>query len=129
MDTIADMLTRMRNAIMAKKDVVEIPASRLKKEIARVLREEGYIANYRIFEDGKAGQLKILLRYSNAREPAILRLIKVSHASRRIYRQWNELTTRHDAFATSIVSTSKGVMTAKKAKNLKIGGEVLLKVW
>ncbi len=129
MDPIAEMLTRMRNALTAKKDVVEVPASKMKKEIVRVLREEGYIANYRLFEDGKSGQLKILLRYDTAKEPAIVRLVRVSKSSRRVYRGWQDLLRKSDSYATSIISTPRGVMTARKARSLKVGGEVLLRVW
>ena len=128
-DPIADMLTRIRNGLGARHPRVEMPSSKLRVELARILKEEGYIANYRLFEDGKAGQLKILLRYDNAKEPAIGRLIRVSKSSHRVYRGWQDLIKKSDSYATSIVSTSRGVMTARKAKSLKMGGEVLLKVW
>ncbi|MBI2070884.1 MAG: 30S ribosomal protein S8 [Elusimicrobia bacterium] len=129
MDTISDMLTRIRNAVQAKKEVVEIPSSRMKKEIARVLKEEGYIANFKIFEDGKAGTLKILLRYTREKEPAITRIERVSKPSRRIYRSYQEADGGAQELGTVILSTSKGIVTSRQAKTLKVGGEILAKVW
>ncbi|MBI4668446.1 MAG: 30S ribosomal protein S8 [Elusimicrobia bacterium] len=129
MDPISDMLTRMRNALKAKKEIVEIPHSRIKREIARILREEGYISNFRVFEDGKAGILKILLRYTKEKEPAIFKIERVSRPSCRVYCNWRGMGGVRQDMATMILSTPKGVVTARQAKDLKIGGEVLLKVW
>ena len=128
MDTIADMIVRMRNALRAKKEVVEIPSSRIKKEIARILKDEGYISNYKVFDNGKAGQLKILFRYTQDKEPVLSDLRRVSKPSRRIYRGWEELGDDSDGFSVAIVSTSKGIMTDRQARQMKVGGEVLARV-
>ena len=129
MDPISDMLTRVRNALQAKKEVVEMPSSRMKKEIARVLKDEGYISNFKVFDDGRSGILKILLRYTREKEPAISRIERVSKPSRRIYRSSQDLDAKETMVATSILTTPKGVVTARQAKDLCVGGEVLLTVW
>ncbi|MBI4064050.1 MAG: 30S ribosomal protein S8 [Elusimicrobia bacterium] len=131
MDPISDMLTGIRNALTAKKEVVGLPSSRVKREIARILKEEGFVSNYKVFEDGKAGTLKILLRYTKDKEPAISGISRVSKPSCRIYRSYKNLsgTTARGAYSTVVLSTSKGILTARQAKSLKLGGEVLLEVW
>ncbi|MBI4368821.1 MAG: 30S ribosomal protein S8 [Elusimicrobia bacterium] len=129
MDPISDMLTRMRNALRSRKEVIEVPANGVKKEIARILKEEGYISNFKIFDDGKSGMLKILLRYSKDKEPAIAGIERVSRPSRRVYRSFRDLSSPVRGFATSVVSTPKGVLTGRQAENLKVGGEVILRVW
>ncbi|MEK7287259.1 MAG: 30S ribosomal protein S8 [Elusimicrobiota bacterium] len=129
MDPISDMLTSVRNALRARKEVVEMPSSRMKREIARVLKDEGYVANYKVFEDGKSGLLKILLRYTKEKEPAIVGIARVSKPSCRIYSTIRDLDSDLNWFTTTVLSTCKGIMTARQAIDRKVGGEVLLKVW
>src|SRR3989338_2331162 len=99
MDPIADMLTRIRNAVRANKEVVEVPTSKLKREIARVLKEEGFVSHYRTFENGKQGLLKILLRYTNEKEPVLAGIERVSKSSRRVYRGWQEIGKPSEGFS------------------------------
>ena len=128
-DVIADMLTRVRNALIAKHDVVEIPASNEKKEIARILLEEGYIKSYEIVDDGKQGMIHITLKYGANKEKVISGLQRVSKPGLRVYAGRDELPRVLKGLGIAIVSTSKGIMTDKKARAEKIGGEVLAFVW
>jgi len=125
-DPIADYLTRVRNAIKAKHRVVEIPASNLKKEMTRILFEKGYILNYKYVEDGPQGAIKIALKYDPVNKVnAIKKLIRVSTPGLRQYVGYKEMPRVLNGLGIAIVSTSKGVMTDKEARNLKVGGEVL----
>ena len=129
-DTIADMLTRIRNASSAKHDSVDIPASNMKKAIAQILVDEGYIKNYQIIEDGKQGIIRVTLKYSGAsRTPVIQGLRRVSKPGLRIYSSSEEMPRVMKGIGTAIVSTSKGVMTDKKARAEHVGGEVLAFIW
>ncbi len=129
-DTIADMLTRIRNASSAKHDSVDIPASNMKKAIAQILVDEGYVKNYSIIEDGKQGMIRINLKYQGAsRTPVILGLRRVSKPGLRIYSSSEDMPKVMKGIGTAIVSTSKGVMTDKKARQENVGGEVLAFVW
>ena len=128
-DVIADMLTRIRNANSAKHESVDIPASGVKKAIADILQEEGYIDGYQIIEDGKQGVIRIALKYGNNKEKVISGLKRVSKPGLRIYAGAEELPRVLKGLGIAIVSTSKGVMTDKEARKLKIGGEVLAFVW
>lgn len=130
-DPIADYLTRLRNAIKANHRVVEIPASNLKKEITRILFEQGYILNYKFVENGTpAGAIKIALKYDNAdRVSAIAGLKRVSRPGLRQYTGYKEMPRVLNGLGIAILSTSKGVMTNKKAAEEKIGGEVLCYVY
>ncbi|MDR2823898.1 MAG: 30S ribosomal protein S8 [Prevotellaceae bacterium] len=125
-DPIADYLTRVRNAVKANHRVVEIPASNLKKEMTRILFEKGYILNYKYVEDGPQGAIKIALKYDPVNKVnAIKKLIRVSTPGLRQYVGYKEMPRVLNGLGIAIVSTSKGVMTDKEARNLKIGGEVL----
>jgi len=129
-DTIADMLTRIRNASSAKHDSVDIPASNMKKAIAQILVDEGYIKNYQIIEDGKQGIIRVTLKYSGtSRTPVIQGLRRVSKPGLRIYSSSEEMPRVMKGIGTAIVSTSKGVMTDKKARAEHVGGEVLAFIW
>ena len=129
-DTIADMLTRIRNASSAKHDSVDIPASNMKKAIAQILVDEGYIKNYQVIEDGKQGIIRVALKYSGAsRTPVIQGLRRVSKPGLRIYSSSEEMPRVMKGIGTAIVSTSKGVMTDKKARAEHVGGEVLAFIW
>lgn len=130
-DPIADLLTRIRNAIMAGHKVVEAPASNLKKEIARILFEKGYILSYKVVEgEGKQGILKIALKYNQkTKRPAIKELQRVSRPGLRHYADVEELPRILNGLGVAIISTSKGLMTDKEARKEKIGGEVLCYVY
>ena len=127
-DPIADMLTRIRNACSAKLPVVNIPASNLKQEIARVLKEKGFIKKYVVVEDGKQGIIKVLLRYTDG-VPAIQGIQRVSRPGLRRYSNVETLPRVLNGLGYAILSTSQGVMTDHEARKQKVGGEVLCKVW
>ena len=128
-DVIADMLTRIRNANSAKLETVDIPASGMKKSIADILKEEGYIASYQIIEDGKQGVIRITLKYGRGKQKVIQGLRRVSKPGLRIYSNCEDMPKVMNGLGIAIVSTSKGVMTDKKARELHVGGEVLAFVW
>ena len=128
-DPVADMLTRIRNANAAKHDTVDIPASNMKKSIARILLEEGYIRNYRVEDDGLQGVLHITLKYNAGKEKVITGLKRVSKPGLRVYAGADELPKVLRGLGVAIISTSKGVMTDRKARELHVGGEVLAFVW
>ena len=129
-DPIADYLTRVRNAIMAKHRIVEIPASNLKKEITKILFEKGYILNYKFVEDGPQGTIKVALKYDAANKvSAIKKLIRVSRPGMRKYTGYKDMPRVINGLGIAIISTSRGVMTNKEAAEQKIGGEVLCYVY
>lgn len=127
-DPIADMLTRIRNAANARFDTVNVPASKMKKAIAEILLTEGYIKSYTTAEDSGQGMITISLKY-NAREKAVKGLKRVSKPGLRVYAGSEELPKVLNGLGTAIISTSKGVMTDKKARELHVGGEVLAFIW
>ena len=127
-DPIADMFTRIRNANAAKHICVDVPASNVKKAIAEILLEEGYIKNYQIIEDGKQDIIRIALKY-NGKERAISGIKRVSTPGLRIYKNKEELPKVLKGLGIAIVSTSKGIMTDKKARKENVGGEVMAFVW
>lgn len=127
-DPIADMLTRIRNAGAARHDSVDVPASKMKKSIAQILLDEGYVKSFQIVEDGAQGLIRITLKY-NGRQQAISGLKRVSKPGLRMYAGAQELPKVLRGLGVAIVSTSKGVMTDKKARELNVGGEVLAFVW
>ena len=129
-DTIADMLTRIRNASSAKHDSVDIPASNMKKAIAQILVDEGYVKEFKVIEDGKQGIIRIALKYQGAsRTPVLMGLRRVSKPGLRIYSSCEDMPKVMKGIGTAIVSTSKGVMTDKKARRENVGGEVLAFIW
>ena len=129
-DTIADMLTRIRNANSAKHDTVDIPASNMKKAIAQILVDEGYVKNYQVIEDGKQGVIRITLKYQGpSKTPVLLGLRRVSKPGLRIYSSSEDMPRVMKGIGTAIISTSKGVMTDKKARKEHVGGEVLAFIW
>jgi len=129
-DPIADFLTRIRNAVMAKHRVVEIPASNLKKEMTKVLFEKGYILNYKFEEDGPQGSIKIALKYHPVSKiPAIKNLTRISKPGLRKYFPSNELPRVLNGLGIAILSTNKGIMTDKEARQLNVGGEVLCYIY
>ena len=128
-DVIADMLTRIRNANSAKHATVDIPASNMKKAIAQILVEEGYVKSYEIIEDGKQGTIRVTLKYQANKQKVIRGLKRVSKPGLRIYAGCEDMPKVMNGLGIAIVSTSKGIMTDKKARATKIGGEVLAFVW
>ena len=128
-DPIADMLTRIRNANNAKHETVDVPASNMKKAIAQILLDEGYIKNYQIVDDGTQGVIHITLKYNPGKEKVITGLRRVSKPGLRVYVGADELPSVLRGLGIAIVSTSKGVMTDKKARAAHVGGEVLAVVW
>ncbi len=128
-DVIADMLTRIRNANDAKHETVDIPASNLKKSIAEILLNEGYIKAYQIVEDGKQGIIRVTLKYTAGKQQVIHGLRRVSKPGLRIYSNCEDMPRVMNGLGIAIVSTSKGVMTDKKARQNNVGGEILAFVW
>ena len=128
-DVIADMLTRIRNANDAKHETVDVPASNLKKSIAQILLDEGYIKAFQLVEDGKQGIIRITLKYAVGKQKVIHGLRRVSKPGLRIYSNCEDMPKVMNGLGIAIVSTSKGVMTDKKARQANVGGEVLAFVW
>lgn len=128
-DPVADMLTRIRNASKAKHEKVDIPSSTLKAEVARILKEEGYIKNVKMVADAKQGVIRIFLKYLPSNEAVITGIDRVSTPGRRMYVGTDEIPKVLNGFGIAIVSTSKGLMTDKAAREANVGGELLCKVW
>jgi len=128
-DAIADMLTRIRNANTAKHESVDVPASKIKKAIADILVDEGYIKSYQIIEDGKQGIIRISLKYGPGKQRIIQGIRRVSKPGLRKYSTCDEMPSVLRGLGIAIVSTSKGIMTGKTAKKENVGGEVLAFVW
>ena len=128
-DSIADMLTRIRNASSAKHDSVKIPASNMKKAIAQILVDEGYIKNYKLIEDGKQGVIRVTLKYGEGKSQVITGLRRVSKPGLRIYSNVEDMPKVMKGLGVAIVSTSKGVMTDREARKQNVGGEVLAFIW
>ena len=128
-DTIADMLTRIRNANSAKHDTVDIPASNMKKSIAQILVDEGYVKGFQVIEDGKQGVIRMTLKYGDNKTPVLTGLRRVSKPGLRIYTGCEDMPRVMKGLGIAILSTSKGVMTGKQAKAEKVGGEILAFVW
>ena len=128
-DTIADMLTRIRNASSAKHDSVDVPASNVKKSIAQILLDEGYISGFTVVDDGKQGVIKIALKYGPNKSQIITGLRRVSKPGLRIYSNVEDMPKVMRGLGIAIVSTSKGIMTDKQARRENVGGEVLAFIW
>ena len=128
-DVIADMLTRIRNASDAKHETVDVPASNMKKAIADILVEEGYIKGYQIIEDGRQGIIRITLKYGKGKTKTIQGLRRVSKPGLRVYSNCEDMPKVLGGLGIAIVSTSKGIVTDKKARELGVGGEVIAFVW
>ena len=128
-DSIADLLTRIRNANTQKHESVEIPASNLKKAIVQILLDEGYIKSFTVTEDGKQGVIKVVLKYTEDKAPVITGLRRVSKPGLRIYSDVENLPKVMKGLGIAIISTSKGVMTDRQARNENVGGEVVAYIW
>jgi small subunit ribosomal protein S8 len=128
-DPVSDMLTRIRNAIHAKREVVEVPFSKLKMGLVKLLEREGYLQTSSVAEDGRRGKILITLRYTQQKEPVINQVRRVSKPGRRVYVGYSEIKPVLGGMGTAILSTSKGLLTDKQAKEAKIGGELLCTIW
>ena len=128
-DTIADLLTRIRNASSAKHDTVDIPASNMKKAIVQILLDEGFIKNFAVIEDGKQGIIRVTLKYGENKTSAISGLRRVSKPGLRIYANVEEMPKVMKGLGIALISTSKGIMTDRQARKENVGGEVLAFVW
>ena len=128
-DTVADLLTRIRNANSAKHDTVDVPASNMKKAITQILLDEGYIKGYQVIEDGKQGIIHITLKYGANNTPVITGLRRVSKPGLRIYTNVEEMPRVLKGLGIAILSTNKGIMTDKQARKENVGGEVLAFIW
>ena len=128
-DPIADMLTRIRNANMVRHDKLEIPASKLKRDIADILKREGYIRDYEFIEDDKQGVIRIFLKYGPNNEHVIRGLKRISKPGRRVYAKATDVPRVLNGLGTAIVSTSKGVLTDKEARAQAVGGEIIASIW
>ena len=128
-DTIADMLTRIRNANQMRYEEVKVPASNIKKDIARILKEEGFIKDYKIENDNAQGTIVLTLKYTNKKERVITGLKRISKPGLRVYVKNTEIPKVLNGLGIAIISTSKGIMTDKEARKQNIGGEVLAYIW
>jgi len=128
-DPISDMLTRIRNATTVRHDRTDVPASKMKLEIAKILKQEGYIRTFKQLEDGPQGMIRIYLKYAEDGEPVIHGLRRVSTPGRRVYRRADDLPKVRNGLGVAVVSTNRGVLTDEQARGLRVGGEVLCEVW
>ena len=128
-DPVADMLTRVRNALKARHQKVDVPASKLKMEIARILKEEGFIVNYKLAEDGTQKTIRIYLKYTPANQPAIAKIERVSRPGCRVYVGSKEIPRVLGGLGVNILTTPRGVMTGRDARKENLGGELLCQVW
>jgi small subunit ribosomal protein S8 len=128
-DPISDLLTRIRNAHLAKHDRLDVPASKLKAELCRVLKDSGFVQDFRVIDGVPQGTLRVYLRYDEGGTPAIQHLHRVSKPGRRVYRKADDLRPVRNGLGVGIVSTSQGVLTDAEARQRRVGGEVLCEIW
>ena len=128
-DPVADMLTKVRNAVAARHEKVDVPASRLKLEIVKILKTEGYIKNFKKVQEDGRGIIRIILKYDDSNNPVIHGAKKISTPGRRVYSGYKELPRALNGYGTVIVSTSSGVTTGKKATEKMVGGELICSIW
>jgi len=129
MDTIGQFLTNIRNAGMARLEKVDVPASNLRKSIADILTQEGYLKSFKVAKDSKQGIMRLYIRYNEDGTPKLLNVQRVSKPGRRIYLKCDDLKNVRSGYGMSIISTTKGLMTNRKAKQHRLGGEVICEVW
>lgn len=129
MDPISDMITGIRNANLKGKDYVDVPSSKVKQNIVKLLKDEGFVKGYRYIEDNKQGNIRVYLKYGANKEKAIRSIKKVSKPSRKVYMKTTDIPRVKSGVGTVIVSTSKGVMTGEKAREQKLGGEIMCEIW
>ena len=128
-DPIADMLTRMRNAVLMRRREVQIPASKLRTEIARILKEEGFIRNYKVIKDGPQGILAVTLKYTEGNQSVLAGARRISKPGCRVYCTKDTIPKVYNGLGLAVISTSKGILTGAKCEELGLGGEVLCTVW
>lgn len=128
-DPIADLLTRIRNALIAKHDRVRVPVSQLKLDLCRILQEQGYVDSFHVVDNPPGQDIEILLRYDKSGVPAITRLSRISKPGRRVYRRADEIPPILNGLGTSIISTSQGLLTDREARERRVGGEVLCEIY
>jgi len=128
-DPIADLLTRIRNALIARHDRVDVPASKIKVAIVRILKDEGFIKNFKVSKDNKQGMIRVFLKYSDRNTPVINGLERISKPGRRVYQKSADILPVLSGLGVAIVSTSTGVMTDKEARRQNIGGEMICQIW
>jgi small subunit ribosomal protein S8 len=128
-DPVADLLTRIRNAHLAKHDRLDVPASKLKAEICRVMKESGFVEDFRVIDNEPQNTLRVYLRYSDEGQPAIQHVHRVSKPGRRVYRKAEAMKPVRNGLGVGIVSTSQGVLTDAEARQRRVGGEVLCEIW
>jgi len=128
-DPVSDLLTRIRNATSVRHDRMDIPASKMKLEIAKILKQEGYIRTFKMIEEGPQGTIRIYLKYADDGEPVIHGLRRVSTPGRRVYRGVGELGKVRNGLGVAVISTNRGVVTDEQARGLQVGGEVLCEIW
>ena len=128
-DPVSDMLTRIRNATTVRHDRADIPASKVKLEIAKILKQEGYIRTFKTLEEGPQGLIRVYLKYAEDGEPVIHGLSRVSKPGRRVYRGADDLPKVRNGLGVAVVSTNRGVLTDEQARSLRVGGEVLCEIW
>jgi small subunit ribosomal protein S8 len=128
-DSVADMLTRVRNATRVRHDRADIPASKMKLEIAKILKQEGFIRTFKVLEEGPQGLIRIYLKYAEDGEPAIHGINRVSKPGRRVYRRVDKLPKVRNGLGVAVISTPRGVLTDSQARTLRVGGEVLCEIW
>jgi len=128
-DTVSDMLTRIRNATTVRHDRTDVPASKMKLEIAKILKQEGFIRTFKLVDEGPQGLIRIYLKYAEDGEPVIHGLRRVSRPGRRVYRSATELPKVRNGLGVAVVSTNRGVVTDEQARSLHVGGEVLCEIW
>jgi small subunit ribosomal protein S8 len=128
-DPIADMLTRVRNGVTAKFEVVDIPFSKIKESIAKILVQEGYVESYKVLEDNKQNILRIHLKYDRGKEGVISKIQRISKPGRRVYVDKEKIPLVLRGYGIAILSTSRGVITDKEARRIQVGGEVICKIW
>lgn len=128
-DPIANMLTQISNANNKFKETVDVPLSKLKVEIAKVLKEEGFISNYRVATDKRQGTIRLTLKYTAQKDRVIRGVKRVSKPGLRIFRKWTEIPSVQNGIGTAILSTSRGIFSSQKAREKKVGGEILCYIW
>lgn len=128
-DPIADMLTRIRNASKARKESVDIPASKLKAEVARIMKEQGFVKTFKVLDDKKQGVIRVFLKYTSDNKPVIIGLKRISKPGLRKYSSIAKIPKVYQGIGVAVLSTSKGVMTDEEARKANIGGEVLCYIW
>ncbi|MCU0232898.1 MAG: 30S ribosomal protein S8 [Thermoanaerobaculales bacterium] len=128
-DPISDLLTRIRNATTVRHDRTDVPASKMKLEVAKILKQEGFIRTFKVIEEGPQGMIRIYLKYAEDGEPVIHGLKRVSRPGCRIYRGVDDLPRVQNGLGVAVISTNRGVLTDEQARGLRVGGEVLCEIW